>query len=172
MRYLIGNLPDFGEWVTHTHAPTPPSLPKSSPAWQMAVGVSCRWHRWWWWVSDHQCHVCHALKISSRQSIYSEINKYTYLQQKTSLDRSLAGPTFFKMAMDRRPDRGYGLLRSSKFAVFSGPGPVWSRSFSGPVTGLPNTRHRCLGGTVARYFFDICGVQAVSQAGLVIVAHA
>ena len=51
----------------------------------------------------------------------------------------MAGPTFFEMAKDRRPDHGYGLLRSSKFAVFSGPGPVWSRSFSGPVTGLPNT---------------------------------
>ena len=30
-------------------------------------------------------------------------------------------------------------MRSWKFPVFSGPGLVWSQSFSGLVTGLPNT---------------------------------
>src|SRR6266704_6046908 len=43
------------------------------------------------------------------------------------------------MAMDCRLDCGYGLLQSLKFPVFSSPGPVWSWSFSGPVTRLPNT---------------------------------
>src|SRR5882762_3072986 len=42
--------------------------------------------------------------------------------------------------MDRRPDRGCGLNRSLKFPVLTGYGPVRSRSFSGPRTGLPNTR--------------------------------
>ena len=43
------------------------------------------------------------------------------------------------MVMDHRPDHGYSLLQSLKFPVFSSPDPVWSQSFSGPVTGLPNT---------------------------------
>jgi hypothetical protein len=41
--------------------------------------------------------------------------------------------------MNRRPDRGYGLYRSSDFPVLIGWSPVWSRSFSSLVTGLSNT---------------------------------
>ncbi|KAF9474636.1 hypothetical protein BDN70DRAFT_898809 [Pholiota conissans] len=38
-----------------------------------------------------------------------------------------------------QPDRGYGLDRSTQFAVHVGSGPVFFRSFSGLVTGPPNT---------------------------------
>ncbi|KIJ93874.1 hypothetical protein K443DRAFT_12554 [Laccaria amethystina LaAM-08-1] len=41
--------------------------------------------------------------------------------------------------MDRRPDRGYGLHRSSLFAVLIGQSPVRLWFFSGLETGLPNT---------------------------------
>jgi hypothetical protein len=43
--------------------------------------------------------------------------------------------------MDRKPDRGLGPNRSWKFPVFSGCGPVQSRSLGGPGTGLLNTSH-------------------------------
>src|SRR5271154_3341347 len=40
---------------------------------------------------------------------------------------------------DRRPDRGLSPYRSYYVAVLIGPGPVQSRSFSGPETGPPST---------------------------------
>src|SRR5271156_6773896 len=43
------------------------------------------------------------------------------------------------MLMNRRPDRGYGLDRSSEFPVLIGLGPVQSRSFSSLETGPSNT---------------------------------
>ena len=55
------------------------------------------------------------------------------------LNRFLVGLEIFKSAEDCRPDHGYSLCQPWWFAVLIGHGPVWSWSFSGPVTGLPNT---------------------------------
>jgi hypothetical protein len=54
----------------------------------------------------------------------------------------LIGPSIFQILLDRGPDRGLGLFRSINIPVFSGSGPVQSRSFSSPETGLPSTIHR------------------------------
>src|SRR5271156_471358 len=51
----------------------------------------------------------------------------------------LTGLLKFEIMKDRRPDRGLGPYRSYYFAVLIGPGPVQSRSFSGPETGPPST---------------------------------
>jgi len=48
--------------------------------------------------------------------------------------------------MDQRPDRGYGLDRSSEFPVLIGLGPVRSRSFSSLETGPSNTIFKSVSG--------------------------
>jgi len=67
--------------------------------------------------------------------------------------------------MDRRPDRGYGLDRSSEFPVLIGLGPVRSRSFSSLETGPSNTNFYamfCLNKCVISLYCSILTIKTCS----------
>ena len=76
-----------------------------------------------------------ALDQDQDQSFNSQFVKRP---DQTSMDQSWSVFCSYKTGLNRlwfRP-----VQNQSRIPVFSGPGPVWSRSFSGPVTGLSNTR--------------------------------
>src|SRR5271168_2735520 len=68
----------------------------------------------------------------------------------------LTGLLKFEIMKDRRPDRGLGPYRSYYFAVLIGPGPVQSRSFSGPETGPPSTNLKRF--TRKEFYSATCGL--------------
>ena len=124
----------IGEWVNHTHSPTPsPALPKSSFVWQLVVGVSLS--RVVVVVGVDQSLMSHLSHTCKQKYCLQKLIKYTYHKDwSRPVQTSLWLVLDFSKWLWIEDWTAVTVFCGSGISGLFGPGP-----FSSLVTRLPNT---------------------------------